>query len=138
MGSGGRGGGLPRVSEAQVSRAEHLAAPPGGPLRPQPDLFLPGRQQEQRESASVGAPPGRATPGRHVCGAVDRGRAPDRGRAASIRQSAAKTLGKRARARAGEGLGLTRLARESAARRKEGLALDAKGERKSGTPAGLA
>src|SRR5207244_6023608 len=62
MVSGGRGGGLPRVSEAQMSRAEHLPAPIGGPLRPEPDLFLPGRQQEQGKPTPLGAAPGGTTP----------------------------------------------------------------------------
>src|SRR5207253_10870262 len=138
MVSGGRGGGLPRVSEAQMSRAEHLPAPIGGPLRPEPDLFLPGRQQEQGKPTPLGAAPGGTTPRRHLCGADDRGRAPDRGRPACLRQPAAKTFRKRARAGAGEGFSLTGPGGKARPAGRRGWRWVRRGGRESGTPAGLA
>src|SRR3989442_16000499 len=107
MVSGGRGGGLPRVSEAQVSRTEHIPAPACGPLRPEPDLLLPGGQQEQGEPATLGAPAGGAASGGDLRRADDRGRAPDGGRPPRIQRSANQAPGERAGALTGEGRGLT-------------------------------
>src|ERR1700737_2433749 len=107
MGSGGRGGGLPRVSEAQVSRAEHLPAPARGSLRPEPDLLLPGRQQEQGEPAALGAPSGGPAPGGYLCRVDDRCRTPDRRRPPGIRQPTTPPARKGTGAGTGEGRGLT-------------------------------
>src|SRR5207253_9805633 len=96
-----------RVSEAQVSRAEHFSAPARGPLRPEPDLLLPGRQQEQGKPAPVGAPPGGPASRSDLRRAVDRGRAPDGGRPAGIYWPPAGAAVERAGTGSGEGLGLS-------------------------------
>src|SRR5438309_12099412 len=68
--------GLSRLPEREVPATQHLAAPARLALRPEPDLLLSGRQQEQGEPAAVGAAPSRATPGRHLCRAADGRRLP--------------------------------------------------------------